>query len=106
MENSTEKFARKDSVTGKGINEGFCFGDGDFYCLNQTDAERHAEKIGFKDLEEAYEEEAYYWTEWEVEEGESWYDAEGNEFKKCHKCKEETAVNEEFYFCTHCLTHL
>lgn len=75
-----EKFARKDTKTGKGINEGFCFGDGEFYCLNQTDAERHAEKLGYKDLEEAYKEEAYYFTEWEVEEGESWYDADGNEF--------------------------
>ena len=46
----TEKFARKDTKTGKGINEGFCFGDGEFYCLNQTDAERHAGRDGLARL--------------------------------------------------------
>ena len=80
MENSTEKFARKDSVTGKGINEGFCFGDGEAYFEEEEDAETHAISLGYKNLKEAYRDEAYYFTEWEVEEGETWFDADGNEF--------------------------
>ncbi len=101
-----EKFARKDSVTGKGMNKGFCFGDGDFYCESEEHALEQAKKLGYKNLKEAYKDDAYYWTEWEVEEDETHYDEDGNEFVKCHKCKQETSVSEDFYFCKNCLTHL
>lgn len=106
---SIEKFARKDTKTGKGMNEGFCFGDGEAYFEEETDALEYAKKLGYKSLKEAYKDDAYYHTNWEVDEtdeDESYFDADGNEFKKCYKCKEETAVKEDFYFCTHCLTHL
>ena len=63
----SEKFARKDSVTGKGINNGFCFNDGDFYCASSLDALAKCEELGFKTMEEAYNENVYYWTEWEEE---------------------------------------
>ena len=77
-----KKFARKDSVTGKGINDGFCFGDGDFYCASSLDALAKCEELGFETMEEAYKEEAYYWTEWEIEEGENYFDKHGNEYDK------------------------
>ena len=77
-----EKFARKDTKTGKGMNEGFCFGDGEAYFEEEEDAETHAISWGYKNLKEAYRDEAYYFTEWEVEEGETWYGADGNEFNK------------------------
>jgi len=114
----TEKFARKDTKTGKGMNEGFCVGDGDAYFEEKADLieyirEHNQEEYkGFSDkkmLKDAYKSGYYYWTDWyeTIDESEdTWYDADGNEFKTCHKCKEETAVNEDFYFCTHCLTHL
>lgn len=75
-----EKYARKDSVTGKGMNDGFCFDDGDFYCASSLDALAKCEELGYKTMEEAYNEEAYYWTEWEIEEGENYFDEHGNEF--------------------------
>jgi len=103
---NTTKYARKDSVTGKGMNEGFCFGDGDFYCESEEDAITQSKKLGYNTLNEAYEDEAYYFTNWEVEEGENWFNLEGKEFTNCHDCENETQVNEYFYFCTHCLTHL
>jgi len=82
-----EKFARKDSITGEGMNEGFCFGDGEFYCKSDENALEHAKSIGYKDLEESYKDGSHYWTEWyqdiEDEENlEEWYDAKGNKFTK------------------------
>ena len=73
---------------------------------NVVKMEQEAKKLGYKTLKEAYKDDAYYWTEWEVEEDETHYDEDGNEFVKCHKCKEETSVSEDFYFCKNCLTHL
>ena len=123
-----EKYARVCNVTGEGMNKGYCFGDGDFYCKTDESAGKHLRKIlsegalfdtenglegkellGKTDaelLEISYENEYHYFTEWEVEEGENWHDADGKEFTTCHKCKNETIVQEEFNFCTHCLTHL
>jgi len=63
-----EKFARIDSVTGEGINEGYCFNDGDFYCGSSLDALDKCEELGYLTMEEAYDDGIYYWTEWEIEE--------------------------------------
>lgn len=59
-----EKFARKDSVTGKGMNEGFCFGDGDFYCESEEHALEYAKSLGYKSLKKSYKAGEHYWTEW------------------------------------------
>ena len=59
-----EMFARKCDITGQGMNKGFCFGDGSFYCMNESDAITKAIELGYDSLEEAYEDEAYYYTEW------------------------------------------
>jgi hypothetical protein len=75
-----EKFARKDSVTGKGMNDGYCFGDGDFYCVSGLDALQKCEELGYKTMEEAFEDEAYYWTTWEAEEEETYFDENGYEW--------------------------
>lgn len=103
-----EKFARRCDATGKGMNEGFCFGDGEKYFKEETDARAYALSIGYESLEEAYKSDAYYHTEWHdlIEEDEPYFDAEGNEFKTCLNCGEETKILEEFTFCTNCLTHL
>ena len=103
-----EKFGRKDSVTGKGMVEGFCFGDGDFYCESEEDALVKAKEGGFETLKESYDAGNHYWSQWfpEDDEDETWYDEDGKEYTNCHKCGEETIVLEEFTFCTHCLTHL
>lgn len=76
------KYARRCDATGKGINEGFCFGDGEMYFANESDAETHAITIGYESLDEAYEDDAYYWTTWdesEIEEQGFYYTLEGEE---------------------------
>ncbi|MBS3914844.1 MAG: hypothetical protein KG003_10105 [Bacteroidetes bacterium] len=84
MENTNitlEKFARKSSVTGNGMNEGFVFESYGFYCESEEEAREKAIELGYNSLDEAYKDEAYYWTQWEeIEEGENYYDAEGNEY--------------------------
>jgi hypothetical protein len=74
------KFARVCSATGRGMNEGFCFGDGEAYFIEKSDALLYAIELGYESLEEAYDDEAYYYTEWEEIDDDVWYDAEGNEY--------------------------
>lgn len=75
-----ERYARKDTVTGKGMNEGYIFEHLDFYCAAKIDAQRKCKELGYKNMKEAYKDEAYYWTEWEVDEDDSYFDEEGNEY--------------------------
>jgi hypothetical protein len=81
-----EKFARKCSATGKGINEGYCVNDGDFYFseesqlvkwLRDRDVDGTNELSDEFILKEAYELEEYYYTEWDVEDEDEWYDENG-----------------------------
>ena len=57
-------YARKDSKTGKGMNEGFVFEDGDKYFENESDALEYAKSKGYKNLKESYDDEHHYWTTW------------------------------------------
>jgi hypothetical protein len=57
--------------TGEAITEGFCFGDGEKYFKHEKDAEEYAISIGYDSLEDAYSNNAYYWTEWEPEDVEA-----------------------------------
>lgn len=61
------KYARKCDFTGEGMNEGWCFGDGEFYAKYEQDALKHAQYLGYDDIQDAYNGEACYWTEWEDE---------------------------------------
>jgi hypothetical protein len=72
-----EKFARKCDHCGKGMNEGYCWGDGEGYacsdkCLysdGYTESELNADiNLG-----------VIYWTEWEELDDESYYTASGTE---------------------------
>lgn len=60
-----EVFARKCSVTGVGMNEGFYFGGDDTYLDNYEDLllEEIAE-YGYDNMKEAYEDGLYCYTEW------------------------------------------
>lgn len=83
-----EKYARICTATGKGINEGFCVGDGAEYFKEEKDLveylrKREGAKTNLTDeflLKEAYDLEEYYYTEWEIEEGENYFDEAGNEY--------------------------
>lgn len=76
-----EKFARKCDVTGRGMNEGYCFGDGEDYACDLESALLIAKEYGYDNLDEAYEDGAYYYTEWEELDDDVYYDAEGNEYE-------------------------
>ena len=66
LENVTEgqKYARICSVTGKGMWDGWVFGDGEFYAIDQESADKLARNLGYKDAQEAYNNGACYWTDW------------------------------------------
>jgi hypothetical protein len=70
LQNSQEKFARICTATGEGMNEGWVFGDGDAYFKYEADALAHAKDCCYETLQEAYDDEAGYWTEWEEREEE------------------------------------
>lgn len=61
------KYARKCTATGQGMNEGWCVGQGEKYFKHEEDAAKWAVEAGYEDIEEAFEHNAIYWTEWEEE---------------------------------------
>jgi len=63
------KFARKCSITGKGMNVGYVINDGEIYIQDHyTIFENYIlNKTQYKTIEEAYEDDFYYWTTWEDE---------------------------------------
>lgn len=84
---SPVKWARVDTATGKGMNEGYCVGDGEAYFENETDLikwlrDRNVDEYNeLSDefiLNEAYELEEYYYTEWDVEDEEYWYEEQAD----------------------------
>lgn len=87
---NSKKYARRCDITGKGINDGYCYGDGEMYFSEKKYLVKYLREMNAglennltdKDiLTEAYENEEYYYTTWEeIEEGENYFDAEGNEY--------------------------
>ena len=75
-----EKFARRCDITGRGMNEGYCFGDGEQYACDEASALQIAQQYGYDNLDDAYNGCAYYYTEWD-EVDEVYYDADGNEYE-------------------------
>jgi hypothetical protein len=61
-----EKFARTCSVTGIGMNEGYCYNDGEAYYSTKEIAEQAMIEKGFIDIEDAYNQDVIYWTVWDV----------------------------------------
>jgi hypothetical protein len=71
-----ELFARKCDATGKGMNEGFCYLDGEKYFAEEKDfvaflrSQMDDKGEGLSDefiLKESYDQEEHYWTQWEDE---------------------------------------
>jgi len=65
MTNTTQLFARICSVTGRGMWDGWVFGDGEQYACDEMSANKIANELGYKDIEEAYEDDACYYTDWQ-----------------------------------------
>ena len=78
--NETFKFARRCDVTGEGMNEGYVVGDGDFYIKYETDAEKWCKEAEYVSIEDAFDEEAIYWTEWDADDDEDeWYESDSED---------------------------
>jgi len=59
------KFARQCSVTSEGMNEGWVFGDGEKYAKYEHDAWGLASDYGYESIDDAFDNDACYYTEWE-----------------------------------------
>lgn len=79
------RWARKCDATGEGMNEGYVYGDGQKYFKYEKDLIayiRDGADESFNDatdefiLNEAYELDEYYWTEWESPEDDEWDELE------------------------------
>lgn len=65
-------YARKCDITGEGMDEGFCIGDGEMYIKYEEDLIKHLREIEEeKDVTDEwlmsdwYQAGYYYWTEWD-----------------------------------------
>jgi len=88
-----KKYARRCDVTGKGMNEGWCWGDGAFYTKTKKDtvAELRKYNPSKSDLYDNYliewaveEEEMLYWTQWyteDIDEQGYYYTEDGEEIE-------------------------
>lgn len=63
-----EKFARKCTITGQGMNEGWYCEGLDTYIKTEADAINFVNQHTYADLECAYNDEFIYYTEWDSEE--------------------------------------
>lgn len=62
----TVKFARVCSITGEGMNEGYCILDGEMYIKDHMVMVQHiTDDTDYADIDEAYEDDYFYYTEWE-----------------------------------------
>ena len=95
MTNNTNliTFARQCDATGKGMNEGYCFLEGEMYFSEEKYLIAHLRGLEWEDcngenskdiesdsdlLEFFYDEDVYYYTEWEQDDHQYYLDPEGN----------------------------
>ena len=74
--NEVYKFPRKCDLTHMGMWEGYCFGDGQDYAINKAGAVVLAMRYGYETLEEAWEDDAYYFSEWQELDEDGWYESD------------------------------
>ncbi len=61
-----KKFARKCSVTGVGMNEGWCYEDGEAYYSTEEIAEKAMIEKGYESLQNALDCGVIYWTVFDI----------------------------------------
>ena len=79
-------FAVKCSITGEGMNEGYCIKEGEMYIKYESDLLKHIRELEMEDnveydklvaegkltddfiFQDYYQSDYYYWIEWECEE--------------------------------------
>jgi len=79
---TTEKFPRLCEVKMTGMYTGYVFHDGLFECEDEADALAYAISLGYANLDEAYNDEVYYYTEWE-ECDDTWYEQHDGKWYEC-----------------------
>ena len=63
-----DRFARKCSITGEGMNDGwFVVDESDDYFKYEKDILKICIDAGYENLEDAYEDDFMYYTDWDVE---------------------------------------
>lgn len=83
-----KKYARKCDISGKGMNEGYCIGDGEMHIETEANMIKHLRSLEENPLiemsneyllKEAYDLEYYYFTDWydTLNEEEEWYTKSG-----------------------------
>ena len=83
-ERAVELFPRRCDDTGRGFYEGYCFGDGEAYSVDEEETLKECKLAGYNTIEEAVEDDYCYWSEWydeDLKEQGYAYDAEGNEYQ-------------------------
>lgn len=60
------KYARKCSVTGEGINNGYCIGDGQDYAKDRAALQEHFKWKDDAEKQKSFDAGEYYWTTWEM----------------------------------------
>ena len=92
-----KKFARKSDADGKGINSGYIFGDGTYYCQSTKQAKEYIESLGLIWVEELKKfntnDEWFYYTTWEEIDNEEFFDINGNTFKLSENGKEPIEIS-------------
>lgn len=56
------------------MHQGWCINDGDMYIKHKLDAVMHAMKAGYASLQDAFDDEYMYWTDWSDEPEEYWHE--------------------------------
>lgn len=77
-----ERFPRLCDVKKTGMHTGYVFFDGMFVCEDQEDALSYAQKEGYLNLDQAYDDDAYYYTEWD-ECDDEWYEEHDGVWYAC-----------------------
>ena len=70
-----EKYARKCDNCGKGMNQGFVWGDGEGYAC--SDECLFVDGYTKEQMDEDYENDAIYWTEWDELDEDGYYTEDG-----------------------------
>lgn len=81
-----DKFVNQCDITGEGMNEGWIVGEGDMYIKYESDAIKYCKDTFNMTLQEAYDNELMYWTEWDI--------VSCDEF--CYKIKDGQLIEIEF----------
>lgn len=90
------KYARKCSITGEGINSGYCIGDGQAYAKDDAELKEHFKWKDNTEKKKSFDNGEYYWTEWEMPEDAQWVVKNG-ELVEIQESDEEDITSQRIY---------